>query len=150
MVAFKDLGPGLLCYESHRKVSNFNSQEALEVRCKGRNQTEKLRKGSRWAGENPTLCVVSYKPGKERVQDRKSESSSLEILREKRTENLPLHLVIFKFSDKLYKCYFSGTVKMKANLGEFNVELHLRIRKYLPLASCYKWRREIGDSEMGN
>lgn len=77
-------------------------------------------------------------------------SSSLEILRKKRTENLPLDLVIFKLTDKLYKCYFSGTVKMKSNLGEFNVELYLRNRKYLPLASCYKWSREIGDSEMGN
>lgn len=47
MVAFKDIGPGLLRYESHRKVSKFNSQEASEVRYNGRNQTEKLRKGSK-------------------------------------------------------------------------------------------------------
>lgn len=65
------------------------------------------------------------------------------------TDNLPLDLVIFKLTDNLYKCYFSGTVKIKPNLGEFNVKLHLRNRKYLPLGSCYKWSREIGDSEMG-
>ena len=33
--------------ESHRKVSKFNSQEALEVRYNGRNQIEKLRKGNK-------------------------------------------------------------------------------------------------------
>lgn len=61
---------------------------------------------------------------------------------------MPLDLVISKLANNLYKCYFSETVKMKPNLGEFNVTLQLRNRKYLPLGSLYKWSREIGDSEM--
>lgn len=61
---------------------------------------------------------------------------------------MPLDLVISKLANNLYKCYFSETVKMKPNLGEFNVTLQLRNRKYLPLGSLYKWSRETGDSEM--
>lgn len=73
------------------------------------------------------------------------KSDSLEILRKIRAENLPLDLVIFKFTDDLDNYYFSGAVKMKPNFGEFNIELYLRDGKCLLLGSGYKmeWRNKV-------
>lgn len=83
MVAFKDIGPRSHFAMSHTEKSQSSIHKRLQRLGIMENQTEKL-KGQQMRRENPTLCVVSYKPGEGRVQDRKSESSSLEILREKK------------------------------------------------------------------
>ena len=56
-----------------------------------------------------------------------------------------MNLAVSKFTADLDKCYFSGVVKIKRNLGEFNTELHLRNGKCLLFGSCSKmeWRHKV-------